>query len=211
MALANYANLKAEISGLDSFSHRDDFDDSVDDFILLAETEMYSNSDVSLRVKEMNATETSATSSSLRTQALPTGFLEPRRFDLTVSSERITIKYITPEAMYIRSGTGLPTCYTVTTQFEYDIIPDDTYVTNIIHYAKATALSDANTTNAILTNYPNVYLYGCLWAAFQWAENDENILKYRALFLSAIRGANLATRTGTMGVSTQRRNLRRNP
>jgi len=208
MSLDTYANLKASIQ---TWSHREDVGGIVDDFILLCETEMYSNADVSLRVRDMVQTSVGATNTSDRYEALPTGYLSPRRYDFEISGYRPTIDYITPASMVIRDGSGVPSVYTITDQIEYDVQPDQIYVTNMIYYGKVTALSSSNTTNAILTNHPNVYLYGSLWALSQWANNDEDIMKYRALFISAISGANRADTAGAMGVATQKRNRGRNP
>jgi len=208
MALNNYANLKASV---ETWSKRQDVKDKIDDFLDLCEVEIYENSVEPLRIRSMVQLETSATSSSVRTQSLPTGFLEPRRFDLTVSAQRRTINYVTPTAQYIRTGTDVPTNYTITNQIEYDIIPDAAYVTNISYYGKLTALSSSNTTNAILTSHPNIYLYGTLAVLYQWAENDEEYAKYRGLFLEAIHGANNSDAEGDRGVATKKSNRGRRP
>jgi hypothetical protein len=208
MALANYANLKASVQ---TWSKRQDVDDKLDDFIDLCETEIYSNAIAPLRIREMVQLETSATSTSVRTQALPTGFLEARRFDLTVSGQRPIIEYITPSAQVIRDSTGTPSNYTITDQIEYDIIPDVAYVTNISYYGKLTALSASNTTNALLTAYPNAYLYGSLMVLFQWADNTEEYNKYKGLFVEAISGANNTSAKGDRGVASQKRRAGRNP
>ena len=111
----------------------------------------------------------------------------------------------------IRTGTGIPSNYTITDQIEYDTIPDAAYVTNIVHYAKLTALSASNTTNDILTNHSNIYLYGSLAILFQWAEDDEQAAKYKALFMAAINGANASDDEGSRGVASQKRKRGRNP
>ena len=208
MALNNYANLKAAIK---SWSKREDVDDKLDDFIDICETEIYENTVEPLRIRSMVTTTTGATSASVRTQALPTGFLDPRRFDLTISTQRTPIDYVTPSAQVIRTGTGIPSNYTITDQIEYDTIPDAAYVTNIVHYAKLTALSASNTTNDILTNHSNIYLYGSLAILFQWAEDDEQAAKYKALFMAAINGANASDDEGSRGVASQKRKRGRNP
>jgi len=208
MALNNYANLKASIQ---TWSKREDVADKIDDFLDMCEYEIYSNSVEPLRIRSMVQLETSATSTTLRTQSLPTGFLEARRFDLTVSSQRCPLGYITPDAQYIRTSTGTPGNYTITNQIEYDVIPDQAYVTNISYYGKLTALSAANTTNDILTNHPNIYLYGALSVLYTWAENDEEAGKYKTLFLQSIAGANNADAEGNTGVASRKRRAGRNP
>lgn len=208
MALSTYAQLKASV---EVWSKRQDVKDKIDDFINLCETEIYSNSIEPLRVRSMVQLETSATSTSVRTLALPTGFLETRKIDLTVGNQRCNIDYVTPSAQGIRQGTGTPSNYTITDQIEYDIVPGQAYVTNHSYYGKLDALSDSATTNAILTSYPNVYLYGSLMVLYQWAENAEEYAKYQNLFIQAISGANTQDEQGNRGVATQRRRNRRSP
>ncbi len=208
MALSTYAQLKQSVQ---TWAKRQDVEDKIDDFLDLCETEIYTNSIEPLRIRSMVQLDTSAMSASVRTQALPTGFLEARRFDVTVGDQRPTIDYVTPSHQIIRDGTGLPRNYTVTDQIEYDVIPDQAYVTNIVYYGKLTALSNSNATNSILTNYPNIYLYGTLMVLFQWAENDEEYGKYQNLFIQAISGANNASAKGDRGVSSQKRLRGRNP
>ena len=204
MALGNFSQLKASI---ETWSKRQDVSDKIDDFIAICEDQIYSNTTEPLRVRSMVQTATSATSSSVRTQALPTGYLEVRRYDFTISGQRPTIDYVTPAHMNVRDGTGTPSVYTITSQVEYDIIPVEAYVTNMIYYGKVTALSTSNTTNDILTNHPEVYLYGSLMVLFQWAEDDEQSIKYQNLFFQAISGANSADSAGNIGVAP--RKLRR--
>jgi hypothetical protein len=208
MSLGTYAQLKASII---TWSKRQDVSDKTDDFIDLCETEIYSNSIEPLRIKDMVLLSTGATSTSLRTQSLPTRFLEMRKFDLTVGNQRCNIDYVTPSFQTIRQGTGTPSNYTITSQIEYDIVPDLAYVTNISYYGKLLPLDSTNTTNSILTNYPNIYLYGCLMVLNQWAENDTEYVKYQNLFITAISGANTSDAMGNSGVATQKRRNGRNP
>lgn len=204
MALNNYTNLKAAV---ENWSHREDIVDHLDDFIKIAETQFYKT----LRLKDMITTETSSTGTGDRVQALPTRFLETIRYDMTVSGERYLVDFRTNEQMVIRSGTGTPAYYTITSQVEYDIEPDLDYTTNHIHYAKLAALDSTNSTNAILTNYPDVYLYGCLWALFQWARNTEQESLYLAKLTGAISDANEVDIKGRYGVSMQKVRRGRNP
>lgn len=196
MALNNYANLKAAIK---DWSHRTDVDVYVDDFITLAEKEFYFNLDSPLRVREMEALDTSACSTSDRFLALPTDFLESRRLDLTISSQRYTIQYETPDQVFIESVSGAPERYTITSRIEFNRQPDQAYVTNLQYYQTLNALDSTNTTNAILTKYPNIYLYGSLWALFQWARNDEEEAKYYQKFIRAVDGANVSSQRGRYG------------
>ncbi len=204
MALDNYTNLKASII---SWSHRQDIGDVVDDFILIAETEFYYNAIDPLRVREMEARDTSATNTTDRFLALPTDFLEARRLDVTVSTERRIVTYQTPAQMVIQTQAAHPNYFTVTDQIEFNRQPDEIYETNLQYYQTLPALDSTNDTNEILTKYPNVYLYGALWALFKWSRNTEEELKWKNDFLAAIVGANKSSMKGRYGPNPQMRNF----
>lgn len=209
MSLDTYSNLKAAV---ENWSHRQDIGTHIDDFILLCETSFYNgvldpqtSNTVSLRVKDQEELSVGACSTSDRFLALPTDYLEQRRLDLTVSAKRKPVTYQTPAQLDILTGTGIPSYFTVTDQVEFDILPDDTYVTNMQYYKKLTALDSTNTTNSILTNFPNIYLYGCLWALFQWARNTEEESKNLILFVNAIKAANQTSKRGQYGPNPRSR------
>jgi len=208
MAFVNFADLKASI---EVWSKREDVKALIPDFIAFAENQIYSNTTEPLRIRSMVRTTAGVTSTSVRTQALPTDYLEVRRYDFEISGQRPTIDYVTPGSMFIRDGAGTPTLYTITSQIEYNILPDLAYVTNLTYYGKLTALSDANPTNDILTNHADVYLYGSLMTLFQYAEDDEQSIKYQNLFRQAINGSNSADSAGNIGVATQKHRRGRNP
>ena len=121
------------------------------------------------------------------------------------------IDYKVPAQLMIQDGVGLPYAFTITSQIEYNIEPQSDYTTSIIYYGKLAGLSSSNTTNEILTRYPNIYLYGCLWVLNQWAEDIEEEQKYYAKFIKAIAGANAAENEGNLGVAPQRRINGRTP
>ena len=208
MALDNYANLKASVA---SWSHREDVGGLIDDFILLAETEFYTGNEAQIRTRDMIVTETSTTVADSRFQALPTNYLEMRSFKIDTAGRLRSLYYKTPEQLPIFDTSGDPCYYTITSQIEYDAPAADTYATSIMHYAKLTALSASNTTNAILTKYPTVYLYGCLWALNQWAVDAEEEAKYYTKFIKAIAGANSSDNDGLLGIGAQKTVRGRNP
>jgi hypothetical protein len=208
MAFVNFSDLKASI---EVWSKREDVKALIPDFIAFAENQIYSNTTEPLRIRSMVKTATDVTSVSVRTQALPSDYLEIRRYDFDISNQRRTIDYLTPAHMNISSGTGTPSNYTITSQIEYNIQPDEAYATNLTYYGKLTALSDANPTNDILTNHADIYLYGSLMTLFQYAEDDEQSIKYQNLFFQAIHGSNSVDSAGNIGVATQKQRRGRNP
>ena len=162
MALDTFANLKQEII---QFSHRTDLDLKIDTFIRMAEVEMFANPEEILQIRSQETLDTSATTTS-RLIALPTGYQSMRSMRLTINSNTSNLRYSAPEQMRRVDSSGLPQFYTVTDQIEFDRTPDAAYTIEFQYYAIPTALSTSNTTNIELTNHPNIYLYGALWALF---------------------------------------------
>jgi len=199
MALDTYANLKTSIK---VWTHRDDLDSVTDDFIDLCEGMIYSNTDQGLLVREMETSDTTAVGT--QTMALPTGFIKMRKLTISVGSNETDVRFATPESLNKSSASGQPKNFTVTSQIEFDRSPDATYTFNRVYLAKATALSTSNTTNAILTNYPQIYLQGCLWAAYMYTGEEEKASSAWTLFINGIRGANKTYKKGFSPASSMR-------
>ena len=200
MALANYSELKQSII---KWSKRGDIDLLVDDFILIAEDAMLANPEEILKVREQETRSTATLAVDTRFLALPSDFLSMRKITLIVDdgvNSRWPIRFRTPEQMHITTGgEGQPAEFTVTSQIEFNITADQNYTVEIQYMAGFTPLSSANTTNIILDNGPNVYLFGCLWALFRYAQDTEEEGRYLALFLSAISGLNRKDNAGRYG------------
>ena len=189
MALLTYDDI---ILTIKNYTHRNDLGTKVDDFILLAETEMMSNPDEPLKMN-LSETITELTASiSTRFLALPTGFESSRKFSITIDDSIYGLKYRTPDQLIIRDDTGVPCFFTIrANQIEFDILPDETYTVTTTYFAEFTALTEANQTNIVLTKYPNIYLFGCLRQAFIYTQDAEQEQKYTVNFLSAIESANM--------------------
>ena len=195
MALGTYSDLVAQII---SFSHRSDVANKIDDFISLAEDAMFANPNFPLQLRQMEV-RAEATMGATRFLALPDGYLNMRRLKLNVGSDSCDVRYKAPDQMVIRSASGQPAYFTVTSQLEFDRVPDSTYTVDMQYFATPTPLSSANTTNAILTNNPSAYLYGALWALFGWANDDAQEAKYLSKFLGIVEGINKQYRQGRHG------------
>jgi hypothetical protein len=194
MALSTYANLKQSVI---NWSHRDDLDLLIDDFIEIAETEMFANEVETLNIRAMETQ--SVISLSTNTNALPSGYLSLRSARLQVSNGNGTLIFKSPESLNRLSGTGRPKYYTIHNQIEVDVSPDQTYNLELNYIKKPDALTSSNVTNEILDNYPNIYLYGCLWAAFTYADDEAQAQKYYSRFISNIKGANMSSDQGQFG------------
>lgn len=199
MALDTYANLKEAVQ---DWSHRTDVKSRIDDFILIAEQEMYSNRVEPLEVREQEAKASVDTVIGSKFISLPTGYESMRGIlidDKTTDAEQYELRYLTPELLHKHSTNGCPTEFTVTDQIELNRPADAIYNIEIQHIAKVSALTAASPTNSILTKYPTIYLAGCLWALYRWAKDSESAAGAYTDFIGAIQGANLATKNGKYG------------
>ena len=155
MSLDSYANLKVEIA---TWLVRADLSADIDTMIDLFEAWANRN----LRVRQM---EQEATTAATEYLALPTDFLELRDIQYQGSPRR-QLDYVTPvyADIYDSSGTaGTPRFYTlVGDQIRLIPAPDSTTPVRIDYYQAIPALSSGTTTNWLLTQYPDAYLFGAL-------------------------------------------------
>lgn len=196
MSLDTYANLKLEII---DWSKRDDMDLRIDTFIDLAESEMYANAVEPLRIRDGETRATATVPTDSRFVALPTGYNEMRRLRLTDAPNNWDISYRTPEQMVIEVASGRPRYFTVTSQIEFERVPDSAYTLEMQYHADFTPLSASNTSNVVLTNHPTIYLFGALWALHTWTEEPEEAARYYTQFIAAIKGANKKDKKGRYG------------
>ena len=196
MALDNFSNLKASIA---QWSKRNDQTPFIEDYIAMAESEMYANEHEPLRIRTMEARATASASTSSQFLELPDNFLEMRRLKIAAGSGDSDVTFMAPEQLRMNAGTGKPLFFTITTQLEFDRVPDAAYTVEMQYLQKLTALDDTNTTNAILTEAPTIYLFGALWALFQNVQEMEVAEYYYGKFINSIKGLNRQTKRGKYG------------
>ena len=78
-------------------------------------------------------------------------------------------------------------------------MPDTDYTLEIQYYRKADPLTLINQTNEILTNHPQIYLFGALAMLFGFTQDTEQEVSYSQKFIGAINGANKADKKGRYG------------
>lgn len=203
MAFNNFSNLKADIQRR---SKRNDVSDAdVEGYIQQAEAEMYNNEHAPLRIRAMESRQRASASTSSRFLALPDDFLEMRALHIVADSGNADVKYMAPELMYVSGASGKPQFFTVTSQIEFDKTPDSAYVVEMSLLTKLTALSTSNTTNSVLTQSPNIYLFGALWALFNDVQEYDISQMYYERFIGAIKGINKTDKRGRHGPSPKMR------
>ncbi len=201
MALDTYANLKAKVI---DWSKRNDVQPEFDDALLLAETEMLSNPVENLLIRDFETRAQASLSITSRFLALPDGFKSMRKLSRLLEAEtdtfvRIPLDFRTPEQLHASDEVGIPSRFTVTSQLEFNVLPETADTVEMQYIAGFTNLSSSNTTNDVLTNEPNIYFFGCLAMLNRFAERDSEEQNYTARFQNAIAGANKKTREGKYG------------
>ncbi len=222
MALATYEQLKATVRRWSK--RKDAIDAFIDDFILLAEQEIYSPADrggvkaTPLRIKEMDTRSTATVSITERFIELPDDFLEMRRLKINAQTDTVPgfsedrdIKYRAPDQLLLSESSGAPGFFTVTSQLGFERIPDQVYSLEMQYYKKETALSSANTTNAVLTKYPGIYLNGALSALWDHFDEPVESDRYHSIMTGMIKGANRGENKSRYGNAPQIKKERRGP
>ena len=183
MAISTFAELKTATA---NWLDRSDLTERIPEFIALAEARF----NRILRIRDMETVSTAiSTAAGTREYSLPTGFVQMKEFHLT-TDPLTPLAYITPEMMtriWAGSGRGKPEIFTIIADnVRLGPNPDAVYTTSMLYYKTFTALSDNATTNDMLTNNPDVYLYGTLLEAEPFIMNDQRVQLWATAFKQAI-------------------------
>tara|TARA_Y100000310_G_scaffold342527_1_gene446163 strand:- start:11299 stop:11922 length:624 start_codon:yes stop_codon:yes gene_type:complete len=199
--ISNYQELVEQVA---DWTQRTDIVPRIPSLIGLAESEMRANKREPLRILAGDKTSTSTLTEGERFLALPSGYSKPQKFEITVDGNQYELKYRTPQQIDIRTQPGVPVYYTVANgQFEFDATASEDFAVTLHYHGSFEPLTKTNTTNYVLENYPNVYLFGCLKYAFLMLHDDEPRIKHEINFLDAIEAANAAEEDKREGVNME--------
>ena len=171
MAISNYSELTTAVA---NWLDRDDLTLRIPEFIALAEARF----NRALRLRSMEAKYTANTVAGQRNLALPTGYIQMRNFQVN-TSPLTTLSYVTPE-IYDRiwggSTSGTPKFYTIlANEISLGPIPASVQEVEMLFYKNFENLSSVVATNWLITNAPDVYLYGAMMQAEPFIMNDERV------------------------------------
>lgn len=177
------------IAQIQSWMHRTDMTASMPMFILVAERRIARMLKSSLQ----DARGTISTVAGIATASLPSALLSVQ--SLSIANVVPSLSYMTPAQLdehYVMQEAGAPRHYTVIGDLvRFGPIPDAVYSVSCTYEAKPLALTAEEPTNALLTEWPDVYLFGALIEAADWAGDDASLIKWQAKFKAAIDGINL--------------------
>ena len=176
MAISNYTELKTAVA---NWLDRDDLTDRIPEFIALAEARF----NRVLRLRSMETKQTASTVAAQRNYALPTNYIQMRNFQLN-TNPLTTLSYVTPE-IYDRlwggSTGGTPKFYTILAdEISLGPIPGSVITMEMLFYKKFDNLSGSVATNWLITNAPDIYLYGTMLEAEPFIMNDERVQLWAA-------------------------------
>lgn len=184
MAITNYSQLKASIG---DWLNRGDLTSVIPDFIALAEARF--NRDV--RTRQMVKRATALLDAGYIT--LPPDWVEAKNIQINTSFGPRKLEYVTLEhADQLRLGAGDaagdPHYFNITgSQLEIIPRPSGEPEVEMTYYARIPALSDSNTTNWLLTAWPDMYLYGALAHAAPYLKDDERVAVWAAFYDRALQ------------------------
>ncbi len=182
MALASYTDLLASVA---SWMNRTDLTAVIPDFVTIAEGKLARD----LRLRKQLIKSTLTTLTTTRAVPLPSDWLA---FENLTILDSPPLTYMTLDQMdmkYPEGGfSGAPFVYTVEgDSVLFGPMPDSAYTVNIDYYARFPALSGG--TNWLMTNYPNIYLYGCLREGALFTMNPSAAAQWDGLYKSEIQSA----------------------
>ena len=193
MSLTNYTDLTTSIA---SWLKRSDLTANIPDFINMAES--YMNDD--LRLRSMIA-EADITPSQVNTYVdLPDGFIEAIAFvdDQGYKLEQIHHDQLQRVGLYrLREK---PEFYSVTSKINFNRVATSA-LTYVMTYYKGLDLA-TDSTNAVMTKYPNLYLYGSLIQAEPFLKNDKRMTTWHSLYEKAMKKANNRDATSLVQLRT---------
>ena len=178
--ITNYATLQSAIA---DYLNRADLTSQIQTFIQFCEADLNTR----LRSREMivNATATSDG----QFVALPPNWLEA--INMMIVGGQSPLRYITPDEAdtIIKAQTYTSTRFYSMTTGVIELVPPavDDITIDMVYYGKIPALSDANTTNWLLTKAPDVYLYGALTHAAPFLMDDQRMPVFSQIYLARVQ------------------------
>lgn len=178
MAVTNYTELQAYLA---DFLNRDDLTAQIPTFIQLAEKEIARRLRKTVTVASLDL--------SSQTVMLPGDCAELRSIRLDTDSFRHALEIGTPEWLseFLTTSSGVPYRAAVLNQTLYlDRPPSETFPAEIVYFQTLTPLSGAQPTSTLLTDAPDLYIYGALREAAGFLEWDERYERWADRFERAL-------------------------
>lgn len=163
MSITSYSELQSSIA---SWNTRDDLTSNIPDWITLFETK----ANRKIRTRQMMVTQTTTPSSGQF--SLPSDYLAHVYLRWN-GSPIYDLEYVYPTQfanLYPDLPSAQPRIFTILGTTDnvgvVKFLPKDSTTLDFTYYSKITSLSTSNTSNWLLTSYPDVYLAGSLYEGY---------------------------------------------
>lgn len=186
----NYGELK---SLLTNYLHRTDVEAMIPNFIVLAQARLK----LDLKHINMNVSTTISVTAGDPSITLPTGFLNFSRVRATYGGTTYSLDQQTLEqnANVLQGAGGPPKFYAVINMTQGEVAPaptEDTTLSCIYRKGVATFTADSDT-DAILTDYPNAYVYAAMIEATPYIRLDKRQPLWTDMYRSFVASLNDAS------------------
>lgn len=187
MSLDTYAHLQTAVAG---WLKRDDLTSNIPDFITLYEAQMnreLMNMEPPHYSLITNQQTTFVNTGSAPFQiALPAGYKGTKRFQIKQSGNYRTLTYKTPQQIAQYQTSGQPNFYTIIgNNIEVATTPDTNYSYNWDYFSPLATIS-GGANNWMMTNSPDMYLYGALLHSAPFLKNDARLQTWGTLYAKCL-------------------------
>jgi hypothetical protein len=191
MAITNYSTLQTAIA---DFLNRDDLTAVIPTFIQLAEAQINRE----IRHWKMEARSTGQQSAGDQYMQIPPDWLETIRLNVTdqgtsaiTMTSRAAMADIRAKNEDVSTKTTYYYCH-ADGQFELYPTPAATMNVELLYYQKIPDLA-TNSTNWLLTDAPDVYLYGALLHSAPYLAEDARVAVWAQMYSAAVQNVNSAS------------------
>lgn len=182
MSISTYTELQTAVT---NWLHRSGLSDRVPELIALGEAQL----NRAIVSPQMEATTTVSTSTSDRYAATPTDALEVTSL---VNAYGVELTQRMPSDLMANTAVGLPVEYALTYRIEFDRVSDQVYSLQCVYRKKLDIATDS--TNWLLTNHPDCYLYSALLAAAPYLKKPDEAATWKAMLDAAIFAVNASVK-----------------
>lgn len=202
--ITNYSTLQSAIA---DYLNRSDLTSQIPMFIQFAEADLNTR----LRTREMIVR--ARTTNDDEFVRLPLDWLEAINLQLIGGTSPLRYVTLDEADIIIKSQQATQTIAYSMMNGAIELVPPpgsgDDVTIEMVYYGKIPALSEAQTTNWLLTKAPDVYLYGALTHAAPFLVDDQRIPVFSTFYLERVKALNeesdKATHSGSPLIARTRR------
>lgn len=182
MSIANFGELKTAIGDT---LNRDDLTAVIPQFVTLAHAQF------NRKLRSHRQITRGSLTIDAQFEALPADWMETIRITLDASPVRVLTQISLDDLTRYRTAfndtSDAPIYFSHTgSDIELFPTPSTSYTAQITYYAKITALSADGDTNWLLTNHPDLYLYGSLVHSAPYLKDDARLAVWSSLMAQAM-------------------------